>query len=178
MSAQPHPDEFLHFVQDPSGTSVPFGEKQARWLLERGFISGSPPLYSTLRSAEYLNERVLAEPSLHECDFCGADAPAWKVNTRAYDVQLGPTRGPIGGPQRPLFACDPCAGFVERNERRGLLEHAIEARLDRFAATGPQSIQAVLMSNPRHILRAAIEPALRELVYGVFANRRGRPERV
>lgn len=162
----------LRVVQDPDGRRISLGDRQTTWLLERGFIHGAPPLFTTLRTVFDLNDRVMAEPSLRECDFCRRAPAAWTIRVRPFEVTLPPAGPSPIGDHRPMVACDECAPFIDSNRKADLVEHAVDVVVTDARAQG-----ILRRDVPLHAARNQIRPMIRGVVYGMFANRRGRPVR-
>lgn len=169
---------YLRVIEGSDGFRVSLGDKQTQWLADGGHIKHvAKELWrSTGKTGLELHHLVMAQPELRDCDFCRAPGAPWSINCTSFTIQQGPTRGKVGGDDRPLFACEECAVLIEANEKHALLERGIEESL-RWAADQGGPAAHVVRTFPKHALRSQIKPQVREVVWGMFANRRGRPTR-
>jgi hypothetical protein len=178
VTAPPESQLFLMRCRD--GRVASFGPRQMRWLeardLARQVEPGGPLWFGEFDTPEAANALVLAQPELRECDFCRHAPAGWRIPVRRFVLTLGPAAGPIGGDERPMFACDICVEYVRSNRKQELVEYAIASTVE-YARTQGGALAAHAESLPWHVVKAALTPMVREVVYGMFANRSGWPER-
>jgi hypothetical protein len=174
----------LHWVVDSSGQGAWFGDKQAAWLVDHGHVaaptvSGDRYEYRAVDpdDSRAVAAIVEAQPDLRECDFCRQVPTRWEIQVRPFVLHVGPPETRPARVARPMYACDVCAGYVERNDKHRLVEYSVASHVEYARAQGGY-LEAVVLTNPRGVLDAAIRPMVRETVFGMFANRRGRPQSI
>jgi hypothetical protein len=165
----------LYIIEDQAGRRMTVGKIQATWLEAEGHTeftgyeqtsprTGVNFYRSTSLDVEALNELVLAERDLRQCDFCHAEEGPWRIRIRRRFRSIA---GPF---KRDAFACPECAELIAVNRWDELVNRAV-ARLIRVARDLGQLDGAV--SDAR--ARQQIEPSVRAFAMGVRHNRDGYP---
>lgn len=175
-------EKVIHVVMGPDGSTVSLGAIQIEWALKQELVKPSERehaewnLYDSDLTAMELHQRVWAEPSLRECDFCRLVPAPWEVPCRPFVAMQGGQEGPLGGPDRPLVACDTCVELVRSNRKEALMDRAMTAAIKAAKVQG-EYLRAVVQSHSDLELRAHLRPSMRSVVYGMFHHRDGFPRR-
>lgn len=171
----------LYVVEGADGQRIALGPLQADWLERGGFIerTGEPGLWRTLQglTMDDVNNLVLSQPELRECDFCRTSPAGWRINCRPFKLELGPyADARLGGPDRPLFACDVCVRYVRENRKQQLIDYVIATTVEKARSMGGYMRQ-IAETQPWWRIKEHLAPTVKEVVYGMFAHRIGEPER-
>jgi hypothetical protein len=172
----------LYIIEGSDGQCVALGPVQTMWLERGGFVERTehPELWRALHGLTHqqIHEMVLAQPELRECDFCREIPAGWRINCRPFALTLGPNAGArLGGPDRPLFACDVCVRYVRENRKDQLVEYVIAATVEKAKTLGDDPAARAARSQPWPVIKKHLAPTVREVVYGMFGHRIGFPER-
>lgn len=155
---------------------LPVGELQGDFLLARDHIEPTiiEGVYASHYTMHELHAIVLSESSLRECDFCGATPGGWRIPCQPFHMRNAGLLdgGQMGGPLRPVFACTTCARYVRANERRQLVEHAMDQRIEYARERG---LLDARISKER--ARAALRLTVGSFIADVFVFKTGPPER-
>lgn len=173
----------LHVVRGRDAQSVSFGPRQIEWLLDREIIQPAKEshpewnLYDApLLTAMELHDRVWAQPSLRECDFCRVVPAEWEVPCRPFKVEHRAQTGPMGGDKRPVVCCDQCVEMVRKNQKEKLIDRTMTAAIKAARLQGGY-LETVVATHSDIELRQHLMGYVKQVVYGMFHNRRGFPER-
>lgn len=177
----------FYVVRDGDEKQATFGETQIRWLAEQGLIRQEEVRAAgpTTAVALYLvvgdetvfdiHERVIAEPSLSECDFCRAKPAKWRQPVNLFHIDLGPAESvPFG---RDVFLCDDCQPLVTNRDRAALIERSMNATIDYALAKGGAT-EEYLSGLTRHQMKTKLFPRVRVWTMKVLGNRKGYAERI
>ena len=173
----------IHLIVDGSEHTMSVGDAQIAWLLEADLVEyvASQPTSdnSEVRSymprdpdltVEVLNERLMLEPSIRECDFCFAMPAGWLLNARPF---MTPWHGRF---TRKVVICDECEPLVRETDKPALVDRAINAAAERAVNGGGPMAAHVAGLTPAQI-RAGLEPMVKGFAVAVFGARDGYPYR-
>jgi hypothetical protein len=181
-----HPIKQVYVVHCADGQNVALGPAQIAWLVAEGHIVQAPDDQQAADVDLYLchsmtgldlNDLVMSQPHLRECDFCRMQNCRWEVRCRPFTLEKGILAGsPFGGKHRPVVCCDECQQLVRANRKFELIDRAIMGTLE-SARRGGGLAAAVVQSNTHMALRRQIEPLVKDIVTQTFHNREGFPVR-
>lgn len=171
----------LYIVEGADGLRVSVGPLQAAWLEQGGFIERTDEqfIWRALHgmTMQDIHNLVLSQPELRECDFCRTTPAGWRINCRPFRLTLGSHAGArLGGPDRPMFACDVCVRYVRENRKAALVEYVIASTVEKAKSMGGD-VADVARTQPWPRIKAHLTPSVKEIVYGMFGHRIGHPER-
>lgn len=175
------PETALHVVHCiPSRRNVHLGVDQCRWLVEKeiaeytGLTREGHYYVCKEMTTEELDALIMSVTEIRACDFCHRIGAPWGMKLRPYLMQMGET---VGRVQRDAAICDRCEPLVRRNDRRALVEVAIEGAKEKGLRDG--GYQAlVVRTNTSFAIRKHLTPVCKKSVEDLMRNRRGPPFRV
>ena len=168
----------LFVIEGVDGQRVAVGPRQAHWLRDGGFIERAEEesLWRALHglTMAQVNDLIMSQPELRECDFCRQPSAPWRINCRPFQLSKGPFAGArLGGAtgrcSRATCASATC-GRTARSNSWTTRSRAPSSLRAGWAAGCARSRRRTPGCS-----RARTAPAVREMVYGMFANRQGWP---
>lgn len=147
-------------VTGADGRGVSFGREQAEWLRSRGHVesTGENTYRSLVLDAMELQDLVVSQPHLRNCDFCHSKPSPYRVEVREFVLTLGVNAGgKLGGEARPLWACSQCGPLLRTRNRRLLIGRAFKVHIKRAEKTTGRRIDTVAAD-------ALVTPMLAELI--------------
>lgn len=125
-------------------------------------------------TTEGLDALVMSQAHIRTCDFCHRIGAPWGMKVRPFLMRIGERVGRI---ERDAAICERCEPLVRRNDRRALVEIAIEGTKEKAQRDGGYAAM-VARSQTSYAIRRHLMPTVKRSVEDLMRNRSGPPFRV